>query len=355
MRIRRAVHQRYFRRIFLRTAPLVLLLLPIAAFAQKPEHPYRVSKSYTLGGVDRWDYLTLDAQARRLFISRSTHVMVVNADSGKVIGDIADTTGVHGIALAPELKRGFTSNGLENSVSIFNLDTLAVVGKVKVGDGPDAILYDPATQRVFTFNEKSRDATAVDAVKGTVIGTIPLGGTPEFAVSDGKGELFVNIESKSEMAVLDSRRLSVEARWPLAPCQGPTGLSIDTKNRRLFSSCRNKLLAVMDADNGKLITTLPIGMGTDGTAFDPGTGSIFVSCGEGVMTVVHEDSPTQFRVTENVATMQGARTLALDPDKHEIFLVRAQLGPPPGPDSGLPMRPTIVPNSFSVLVVGNSF
>lgn len=352
---KRAVHRGCFRRISAWTASLLLSVLSVCAFAQNPQHPYRITKIYNLGGVESWDYLALHAESRRLFVARSTHVMVVNADTGKVVGDVADTPGVHGIALAPELNRGFTSNGQENTINIFNLNTLAPIGKVRVGDRPDAILYDPATQRVFTFNAKSQDATAVDAAKGTVVGTIPLGGKPEFAVSDGKGELFVNIEDKSEVLALDPKKLSVIARWPLAPCQGPTGLSLDIKNRRLFSSCRNKLLAVMDADNGKSITTLPIGLGPDGTAFDPVTESVFVSCGEGVMTTVHEDSPTQFRVTGTVATMQGARTLALDRDKHDIYLIRAQLGPPPGPDSGLPMRPTIVPNSFSVLVVSNLF
>jgi YVTN family beta-propeller protein len=297
--------------------------------------------------------LTLDAGARRLYISRATHVMVVDADSGKSVGDIADTPGVHGIALAPELGRGFVSNGREGTVSIFDPKTLATSSKVKVGDNPDAILYDSATKRVFAFNGRSEDATALDAAKGTVLGTIKLGGRPEFAASDGKGEIFVNIEDKSELLAIDPNKLEVKTRWPLAPCTEPSGLAMDRKHRRLFVGCDNKMMAVVNADNGKVITTLPIGEGVDATWFDDETSLAFASCGEGLLTVVHEESPGKFSVAENVPTQQGARTMALDSKTHNVWVVTAQFGPPPAatPDNPHPRR-SIVPDTFVALVIG---
>ena len=339
------------------TVGLSALLVCLFAFAQTTELPYRILKIYKLGGIDHWDYLAFDPAGRRIFISRSTHVMVVDADSGKLLGDIPDTPGVHGIALAQELGRGFTSNGKEGTVTIFDLASLKPLGKVKVGDNPDAILYDPASKRVFTFNGKSQDSTAIDAAKGEVVGTIPLGGKPEFGVSDEQGKLFVNIEDKSELVAIDAKKLKTDSRWPLAPCEEPTGLSIDRANRRLFSGCHNKLMAVVDADNGKVITALPIGAGVDATAFDPELGRAYASCGDGSMTIVKEDSPTSFRVLQVAATMQGARTMTLDPKTHNALLVRAQIGPPPDPHSlgeHAIRGPIVVPDSFVVLVVGNS-
>jgi DNA-binding beta-propeller fold protein YncE len=332
---------------------LGLFVLLMATFAIAADSGYRVIQTYKLGGDGGWDYLNLDASSRRLFISRATHVMVIDADSGKPVGDIPDTTGVHGIAFAPELGRGFTSNGREGTVTIFDLQTLKPITKVKAGENPDAILYDPATKRVFTFNGRSQDSTAIDAAKGTVVGTIKLDGKPEFAVSDGKGELFVNIEDKSQLVAIDPNKLEVKSRWPLAPCEEPSGLSMDRKNRRLFSGCDNKVMAVVDADSGKVITTLPIGDGVDATAFDEETGLAFASCGEGVLTVVREESPNKFSVVENVKTQEGARTLALDSKTHNIFVVTAKFGPPPAPTPEQPHpRHTILPDSFVVLVVG---
>jgi DNA-binding beta-propeller fold protein YncE len=315
---------------------------------------YHVVTTYKLGGDGGWDYLTTDSDARHVYISRGTHVLVVDADSGKSVGDIADTPGVHGIALAPELGRGFTSNGREGTVSIFDLKTLATSSKVKVGDNPDAILYDPATKRVFTFNGRSQDSTAIDAASGKVLGTIKLDGKPEFAASDAKGEIFVNIEDKSELTVIDPNQLKVKANWPLAPCTEPSGLSIDRKNRRLFAGCDNKMMAVVDADTGKVLATPAIGEGVDATAFDPDTGLAFASCGaDGVLTVVKEESPNQFSVAENVATQKGARTLALDSKTHHVLVVTAQFGPRPAPTADNPRpRPPILPDSFVVLVVG---
>jgi len=314
---------------------------------------YHVAKVYKVGGEGGWDYLNADAAARRLYISRGTHVVVLDLDSGSSVGDIPDTPGVHGIALAPELGKGFTSNGREGTVSIFDLQTLAPSSKVKVGENPDAILYDPATKRVFTFNGRSQDASAIDATSGKVLGTIKLDGKPEFAASDAKGEIFVNIEDKSELVAIDPNKLEVKAKWPLAPCTEPSGLSIDRKNRRLFVGCDNKMMAVVDADSGKVVATPAIGEGVDATAFDDGTGLAFASCGEGVLTVVKEDSPNQFTVAENVPTQQGARTMALDSKTHNVYTVTAKFGPPPAATADNPRpRRTIVADSFVVLVVG---
>jgi DNA-binding beta-propeller fold protein YncE len=314
---------------------------------------YHVTTTYKVGGEGWWDYLTTDAAARRVYISRGTHVMVLDADSGKSVGDIADTQGVHGIALAPDLGLGFTSNGREGTVSIFDIKTLATNSKVKVGENPDAILYDPATKRVFTFNGRSQDSTAIDASSGKVLGTIKLGGKPEFSVSDLQGGIFVNIEDKSELVAIDPAKLEVKSKWPLAPCKEPSGLAMDRKNRRLFVGCDNKMMAVVDADSGKVIATPAIGEGVDATAFDDETGLAFASCGEdGVLTVVHEDSPDKFSVPENVKTEKGARTMALDAKTHKVFVVTAKFGPPPAATADNPHpRPSMVPDSFVVLVV----
>jgi len=316
---------------------------------------YHVVTTYKLGGEGGWDYLTADAAARRLYISRGTHVIVLDLDSGKNVGDIPDTPGVHGIALAPDLGRGFTSNGREGTVSIFDIKTLASAGeKVKVGENPDAILYDPATKRVFTFNGRSQDSTAIDASTGKVLGTIKHDGKPEFAASDAKGMIFVNIEDKSELVAIDPNKLEIKSKWPLAPCTEPSGLAIDRKNRRLFVGCDNKMMAVVDADTGKVLATPAIGEGVDATAFDEGSGLAFASCGQdAVLTVVKQDAPDKYSVAENVTTKKGARTLALDTKTHNVYVVTADFGPRPAPPADNPHpRPPILPDSFVVLVVG---
>jgi DNA-binding beta-propeller fold protein YncE len=329
---------------------VITLLLAAVAMAAGPG--YHVVKTYTLGGEGGWDYLTLDANSHHLYISRATHVIVIDAESGKPVGDIADTPGVHGIALDTAAGRGFVSNGREGMVSIFDMSTLKTLNKVKVGDNPDAILYDPASKRVFTFNGRSHDATALDAAKGEVVGTIKLDGKPEFAVSDGKGGVFVNIEDKSELVSLDPEKLVVKARWPLAPCQEPSGLAMDRKNRRLFSGC-DKLMAIVDADSGKIVSTLPICDGVDATAYDDETHLAFASCHDGKLTVIREESPDKFSVAETVTTQEGARTMTLDPKTHNVFTVTAKFGPRPAPTADNPHpRPPILPDSFVVLVVG---
>jgi DNA-binding beta-propeller fold protein YncE len=331
-----------------------ILSLSLAAVAVAAAGPgYHVIKTYKVGGEGGWDYLTVDASARRFYISRGTHVIVLDADSGKNVGDIPDTPGVHGIALAAELGKGFVSNGREGTVTVFDIKTLAPIGsKIKVGENPDAILYEPATKRVFTFNGRSQDSTAIDAASGKVLGTIKLDGKPEFAASDAKGEVFVNIEDKSELTVIDPNKLEVKAKWPLAPCTEPSGLAIDRNNRRLFVGCDNKMMAVVDADSGKVLATPAIGESVDATAYDDETGLAFASCGEGVLTVVKEDSPQKFSVVENVKTEPGARTMALDTKTHNVFTVTAKFGPPPAATADNPHpRRTILPDTFEVLVL----
>lgn len=330
-----------------------VLAVFFAATAIAAGSGYHVIQTWKVGGEGGWDYLKIDSQARRLYISRATKVLVLDVDSGKPVGEIPDTQGVHGIALAPEFGKGFTSNGRENTVSVFDLSTLKVLSKIKVGTRPDAILYDPATKRVLTFNAGSQDATAVDAAKGEVVGSIPLGGKPEFAASDGKGTVFVNLEDKNQLFVLDPDKLTVKQRWELPGCEEPSGLAMDQKNRRLFVGCGNKQMPVVDADSGKILTTLPIGDGVDATAFDEATGLAFASCGEGVLTVVREESPDKFSVVENVPTQKGARTMALDSKTHNAYTVTAKFGPPPAPTPDQPRpRPSLIPDTFVVLVVG---
>jgi DNA-binding beta-propeller fold protein YncE len=287
---------------------------------------YKVAKTWKLGGEGFWDYLTADVDGHRLFISRGTHVMVIDTTSGKQIGEIPDTGGVHGIALAPEFERGFTSNGREDTVTIFNLKTLAVEKKVKVGSGPDAILYDPFSKRVFTFNGKGSEmsTTAIDAAKGEVVGKVELGGRPEFAVSDERGTAFVNLEDKSEIVAFDPVKLTVKSRWKLAGCEEPTGMAIDRKTRRLFTGCGgNKKMAIVDADSGQVIATPAIGEGCDATSFDPDRQLAFASAGDGTITIVHEDSADKFSVVQTLKTQKGARTMTVDEKTHQLFTVTA--------------------------------
>jgi DNA-binding beta-propeller fold protein YncE len=319
-----------------------------AAAPQAGPSGYQVIKTISVPGDEGWDYVAVDSDARRVYVSHATHVVVLDADTFAVVGDIPDTQGVHGIAIAPDLGRGFVSDGRANTVTIFDLKTLKTLGTVKAGTNPDAIIYDPHTKRVFTMNGRSEDSTAINAADGTVAGTLALGGKPEFAVADGDGSIYVNLEDKSELVRFDSQKLTVLNRWPLKPCDEPSGLAVDWKTRRLFAGCGNKMMAVIDADTGKIVATPPIGDGVDANGFDPATGLAFASTGEGVLTVVHEDSPDKFTVVENVPTRKSARTMGLDVKTHNIFLPAADFDPPaPGQRRG-----KMKPGSFVVLVVG---
>lgn len=343
-----------YRRHFLIVGSLVLSLAILsvvhtrAAAPQAGPSGYHVTKTISVPGDEGWDYVAVDSDARRVYISHATHVVVLDADTFAVVGDIPDTQGVHGIAIAPDLGRGFVSDGRANTVTIFDPKTLKTLGTVKAGTNPDAIIYDPHTKRVFTMNGRSQDTTAINAADNTVAGTLALGGKPEFAVADGHGSIYVNLEDKSELVRFDSQKLTVLNHWPLKPCEEPSGLAVDWKTRRLFAGCGNKMMTVIDADTGKIVATPTIGDGVDANGFDPATGLAFASTGEGVLTVVHEDSPDKFTVVENVPTRKSARTMGLDLKTHNIFLPAADFDPPaPGQRRG-----KMKPGSFVVLVVG---
>ncbi|MGB9402664.1 MAG: hypothetical protein WCA98_03940 [Candidatus Acidiferrales bacterium] len=325
-----------------------------AASAAPDSSGYHLIKKIKLGGSGGWDYIAFDSATRRLFISRGTEVVVVDVDSEKIVGQIPNTQGVHGIAFAPQLNRGFISDGRTGDVTIFDMKTLATIDTVKAGENPDGIIFDPSSSRVFAMNGRSKSATAIDAASGKAVGTVPLDGKPEFPAADGRGNVYVNIEDKSEIQEIDAQKLTIKATWPLAPCEEPSGLAIDRVHLRLFAGCGNKMMAVVDADTGKVIATPAIGEGVDANRFDPGTGYAFASCGgSGVLTIVHEDSPNAFHVVEDLPTQRGARTMALDLKTHEVFLVTADFGPPPAPTEANPHpRPSIMPDSFVVLMYG---
>ncbi|MGA2004185.1 MAG: YncE family protein [Terriglobales bacterium] len=329
-----------------KTAWISLMFLAAAALASGAD--YKVTQTWKLGGEGGWDYLNADSASHRLFIARATRVMVVDTISGKQVGEIPDTQGVHGIAFDEKNGLGFTSNGKENTVTVFNLKTLAVEKKIKVGSGPDAILYDSFSKRVFTFNGKGKDndATAIDAVKGEVVGKVDLGGQPEFAATDEKGTVFVNLEDKSEIVAFDPTKLEVKSRWKLEGCEEPTGLAIDRKHRRLFAGCGgNKKMAVVNADSGKMVATLPIGEGCDATNFDPDWNLAFASAGDGTITVIKEESPDKFSVAQTVTTQKSARTMTVDEKTHQLFTVAATV------TGATRETRKIEPDSFVVIVV----
>jgi DNA-binding beta-propeller fold protein YncE len=316
---------------------------------------YHLIKKVLLGGAGGWDYLNADPVSHRVFISRGTHVMVLDPN-GNVVGDIPNLMGTHGAAIVNEFNHGFTSNGGSNSVTMFDLKTLATISDIKMPDamGPDGYIYDPASKRVFTFNGRSNNATAVDAKTGDVVtGSVPLGGKPEAGQADGAGHIFVNVEDKDQLLEFDTKTLAVLNTWPLAPCTQPSGMAIDPAHKRLFVGCHNNLMDVVDYTTGKVIATEPIGTGIDADGFDPTTGFAFASCGDGTITVVHEDTPDKYTVVDTIKTQTGARTMAYDIANHNIYTVTAELMPPaaPTPDNPRP-RPQPVPNTFTLLIYG---
>lgn len=301
----------------------LLVAFTISAWAADS---YQITKKIPIPGQGSWDYLTVDEGARRLYVSHGTQVEVLDLDSGAIVGKIENTQGVHGIAIAPDLGRGFVSDGQSSTVTIFDLKTLKMIADVPTGKKPDAIIYDPATSRVFAFNGGSNSATVIEAKDGKVAGTIDLGGGPEFAAADGNGYVYNNLEDESLVLKINSRTLKVEQRWPTAPCASPSSVAIDAANRRLFLGCRSKVMAVMNADTGQVITALPIGDHVDATAFDVETRLIFNSNGEGTVTVIRQDSPDKYSVVETVKTLPRAKTSALDPKTHRLFLSTAESG-----------------------------
>jgi DNA-binding beta-propeller fold protein YncE len=304
------------------------MVLAICSFLGAAAGPsgYRMVNQVMLPGAGGWDYLIVVSAARRVYISHSTEVEVLDADSLKTIGTIPDTPGVHGIALAPGLDRGFISAGKADSVVIFDLKTMKVISQVKTGKKPDAIIFDPATDRVFAMNGGGDSSTAIQAADGSVAGTIALGGGPEFSVSDGKGSIWVNLEDKNELVQIDSQALKIANRWPVAPCESPSSMAFDAQNRRIFIGCRNHLMEVANADTGKIIAMYPIGDHVDATSFDPETKLVFNSLGEGSIAIFHQDSADQYTPLASIPTAQGAKTMALDSKTHRVYVPAMETG-----------------------------
>ena len=323
-------------------------LLIATAFAAEG---YKVLNKIKIGGTGGWDYVALDNTNRRLYASHGTTVEVIDPDAGKVVGQIPQLHGVHGIAIAPELNKGFISNGQSNSVTVFDLKTLAKLGEPATGANPDAVCYEPKTQRVFTFNGGSNDATVIDAKTNEIVATLPLNGKPEFCVVDGAGKLYNNLEDKSEVIEIDAAKPAVTRRVSLAPAEGPSGLAIDVKNKKLFSVGDNKMMAVTDIATMKVIATPAIGTGPDAAGFDPGTGLAFSSNGDGTMTIVKLVNG-KYEAADTVTTERGARTMTVDPKLHRVYLLAAEYGPAPEAKEGKKGRPPVLPDSFHVLVVG---
>lgn len=334
---------------------LCLVIGVAAAAAPQASLPggYHLLEKHVLGGEGGWDYLALDGRTRLLYVTHGNAVEILNVDTGVKGQPITGLQGVHGVAFAPERDRGYISNGRGNSVTVFDLETHKVLAEIpSSGQNPDAIMYDKFSDRVFTFNGRTANATAIDAATDKVVGTVDLGGKPEFAVTDGQGTIFVNNEDKSEVVAFDARSLKVLKSWSIAPGESPSGLAIDLGHKRLFSVC-DKVMAVSDYVNGRLVTTVPIGGGPDAVRYDPATGLVFASNGEGTLTVVKQGSADQYTVLETVPTARGARTMELDPKTHHVFVVTAEYGPAPAPTAEQPRpRPTIVPGSFTVLEFG---
>lgn len=328
----------------------LLLLLASVALAAPPS--YKVVGKIKIGGVGRWDYSYSDTANRRLYVSHGTQTEVVDTATDKLIGTITGTTGVHGIAVANDLGRGYISDGGDNDVTVFDLKTLKVLSKVKTGQNPDSIIYEPVSHRVFTFNGRSADSTAIDAKTGDVVAaSIPVGGKPEFAQIDGKGHIYVNIEDKNEIVEMDAKNALVAKRYSIAPCEGPSGLAIDPKGR-LYSVCENKLMIVSDPAVGKVLATVPIGGGTDGVAFDDGY-AFSANGADGTITMVGETSPGKFEALATIPTQRLGRTIAADQKAHKLYVPAAEYGPAPPPSSdGKKGRPSVLPDSFEILVVG---
>jgi YVTN family beta-propeller protein len=331
-----------------KVSSLFLIALAIICSSVSAQTEYKINRRIALEGNGGWDYITVDGNAGRIYTSHGSVAQIVDIKSGTLLGTIPDTKGIHGIALAPKFNKGFTSNGGDSSVTVFDLKTFAVIGKIKVtGQNPDAIIYDSFSKKLFTFNGRSSNATVIDAENNKVLATIPLEGKPEFPQTDGKGKIYVNIEDKSLISVINVNTLKVEKSWSIAPGEEPSGLALDNETHRLFAVCGNKLMIVVNAETGKVITTLPIGDRCDGVAFDPGLKRAYSSNGEGTITVVQESKNDSFKVLETITTQNGARTITLDKTSHRLYLPTAEYDKPVEGQR----RPPIKPNTFTILEI----
>jgi len=336
----------------MRTVILLGIMTILAACAMEQSSSYHRVQSVPIAGEGGWDYVSVDSVARRVYVAHSTKVDVLDADSGEVVGVVAPLDGAHGVVMATGTGRGFASNGKANKVTVFDLKTLAITGTIATGNKPDAMLYDPATKRVFAFNGESGSATVIDAVRAKKIATMALKGQPEFAVADGRGHVFVNLEDKSETLAIDSRRLKVVKRWALAPCESPASLALDRTNHRLFVGCANHMLAVVNADNGEVITTLPVGEHVDATAFDASTHAVISSAADGTLTVIAQDDANHYHVAQTVTTPLRSKTFGLDEKTDRLFVPAADFGAAPPASADNPKgRPAVLPGTFTMQIL----
>jgi DNA-binding beta-propeller fold protein YncE len=337
----------------------LLVVLGAASVVTAAANGYHLLKKYSFGAAEGstreyFDYVTVDSAARRVYLSHGTEIKVIDADSGALVANITGLKQDHGVAVASEFGRGFISDGAQGKVIIFDLKTLKVTGEAKADNDADCVIYDPASKHVFVMNGDPHSSTVIDAKSGNAVGTIDLGGGPEFAVADGKGTVYINLEDKSELVAVDSATLKIKSRWPLAPAGAPTALAMDVAHHRLFSAGRNpQMMVVLDSESGKVIQSFPISAGVDAAAYDPETGMVFVSTREGIVHVFHEDSPDKFSEAETIKTEYGAKTMGLDTKTHNLFLDTADFGPAPAPTADRP-HPNRAPiqGTFHVLVYG---
>ena len=330
---------------------VIVLCLTAPALAQ-PSGPYHIARTFALGGAGAWDYIVLEPARHRVFVARTNRVMVIDTDSGRLIGEVTGTNGAHGTAIAPATGHGFATSGNDQSVVMFDLATLKPLSRIPAAEDADAILYDQPSDRVFTLNGDAHSSTVIDPVEGRVIATVPLGGKPEYGASAGDGKVYANLTDTNEVVEIDAKTAAVSRRWPTAPCRQPVSMAIDPGHRRLFSGCRSGVLAVSDYQAGKMVTTLPIGMGVDGAGYDPDAADVFATAADGTLTVIHQDGPDSYRVLETVATPTGSRNMGLDTTTHRIFVAAATFAPAaPVPPGGRAGRPTVEPGSFKLLVI----
>jgi DNA-binding beta-propeller fold protein YncE len=332
----------------MRNSTLVLTLATMTLLLAQSAPSYRVTHTYTLGGDGSWDYVVPDPPNHRLFIARQNRVMVVDEDNGMLLGEVTGIQGAHGTAVAASTGHGFATSGNDQSVVMFDLKTFKALGRIPAAEDADAIVYDSPSNRVFTLNGDAHSSTAIDARAGTLITNIPLGGKPEYGASAGDGKVYANLTDTSEVVEIDAKTATVARRWSTAPCKQPVAMAIDTAHHRLFSGCRSGVMAVSDYQAGKVVATVPIGAGTDGAGFDAASGNAFASNADGTLTVIHQDTPDQYHVVENVQTPQGSRNMGLDPTNHRVFVVSAKFGPVPAGGRG---RGTVLPGSFTLMVI----
>jgi DNA-binding beta-propeller fold protein YncE len=334
---------------------LLLLCSALPVLAQRTG-TYHILQTFEVGGDGAWDYIVPEPALHRVFVARTNRVMVIDEENGKLLGEVMGINGAHGTAIAERTGHGFATSGNDQSVVMFDTRTFKELARIPAAEDADAIIYDPVSRRVFTFNGDAHSSTVIDPVAGKRITNIDLGGKPEYGASAGDGKVYANLTDISEVVEIDAKTAMVSRRWPTEPCKQPVAMAIDTQHHRLFSGCRSGVLAVSNYQAGKTITTLPIGMGVDGAGYDPATADVFATNADGTLTVIHQDNPDKYTVVENVTTPTGSRNMGLDPRTHRIYVAAATFAPAPAPAAGAPRgrggRPSIVPGTFKLLVIG---